>query len=300
MEAKRHSAILFAVLGLLVAPILAFADAYGAGGYGAGTYAGVPATVTTQAATSISQTSVTLNGTITDVGTTSPSVRGFVYGADTTYGATTTDSAGPFSAGPFTASVSSLTCNTAYHFAAYATSTNGVGYGSDVSFITSACPVVSSGGGGGGGGGPVAGSIGSSPLVNLDSTPPAVAVATTSAAVSTSTVETATDTVISQLQTQIKTLQAQLAALLSKSQTAFTRNLSLNMTGSDVRALQTYLDAHGFPVAQSGPGSLGNETTLFGMATYRALMKFQAANALPATGYFGPQTRGAIAARPSL
>jgi len=81
----------------------------------------------------------------------------------------------------------------------------------------------------------------------------------------------------------------------SSSAPPFTRNLQLNTAGEDVRALQSFLNANGFAVAASGSGSPGNETTTFGMATYRALVSFQAAHGLPATGYFGPLTRKLIA-----
>jgi hypothetical protein len=150
----------FILAGLVVAfsfsmPLGVFASTtYGSDAYGSGTYAGSAPIVTTDSSSAIGQTSATLGGTITSIGSTSPSVRGFVYGASTTYGATTTDSAGPFSTGSFSAAISGLTCNTGYHFAAYATSTNGIGYGSDLTFTTSACssggvvPPVSGGGGG--------------------------------------------------------------------------------------------------------------------------------------------------------
>jgi hypothetical protein len=112
--------------------------------------------------TSLSGTSATLNGSITDVGLNGTSTtEGFVYGATTAYGATTTTS-GSFGIGSFDAAISLLTCNTTYHFAAYAT--NGYfGYGNDETFTTSACPAAApapsngapvgllSGGGGGGG-----------------------------------------------------------------------------------------------------------------------------------------------------
>jgi peptidoglycan hydrolase-like protein with peptidoglycan-binding domain len=64
------------------------------------------------------------------------------------------------------------------------------------------------------------------------------------------------------------------------------------MRGDDVKELQIYLNAHGLPIATSGSGSSGNETTYFGAATQAALAKFQATNELtPAQGYFGPKTR---------
>lgn len=65
--------------------------------------------------------------------------------------------------------------------------------------------------------------------------------------------------------------------------------------GPDILALQQWLNANGYPLAQSGVGSPGQETDIFGPHTYRALLKFQAAHDLPQTGYFGPLTRAAIA-----
>ncbi|MFA5744937.1 MAG: peptidoglycan-binding protein [Candidatus Paceibacterota bacterium] len=77
--------------------------------------------------------------------------------------------------------------------------------------------------------------------------------------------------------------------------TSFARDLKLNTTGTDVKALQQYLNANGFTLSATGPGSSGNETTFFGPATTAALIRFQKANNItPAVGYFGPVTRAAI------
>lgn len=79
----------------------------------------------------------------------------------------------------------------------------------------------------------------------------------------------------------------------------FARDLKTGDTGTDVRALQTYLDTHGSPVAASGPGSTGQETEKFGALTKAALATFQAAHGIsPAAGYFGPLTRAYLAAHP--
>lgn len=75
----------------------------------------------------------------------------------------------------------------------------------------------------------------------------------------------------------------------------FTRDLTVGSRGADVKALQEFLNAKGYTVAQSGAGSVGNETEYFGPATKAALAKFQAANNIsPAVGYFGPITMKAV------
>lgn len=73
----------------------------------------------------------------------------------------------------------------------------------------------------------------------------------------------------------------------------FSRDLKVGSVGEDVRKLQKFLNANGFTVAESGPGSAGNETDWFGPATKKAVMAYQAANGIPQTGYFGPKTRAA-------
>ncbi|MES2088350.1 MAG: LamG-like jellyroll fold domain-containing protein [Patescibacteria group bacterium] len=83
----------------------------------------------------------------------------------------------------------------------------------------------------------------------------------------------------------------------------FSRNLSLHTTGLDVQELQKYLNGQGFLIAQSGVGSPGNETNLFGLLTCAALVKFQDSHAADiltpnglakGTGYFGPSTRAFV------
>jgi peptidoglycan hydrolase-like protein with peptidoglycan-binding domain len=75
----------------------------------------------------------------------------------------------------------------------------------------------------------------------------------------------------------------------------FKANLTSGSLGSEVKALQEFLNAHGFTVAASGAGSPGNETTRFGVATRAALMEYQKAKGItPAAGYFGPKTRAAV------
>src|SRR5690606_5907444 len=74
----------------------------------------------------------------------------------------------------------------------------------------------------------------------------------------------------------------------------FTRNLEVGVDGEDTRCLQQYLNETGFTVAESGPGSPGNETTLFRDLTKQAVIKWQTAKGVqPTTGTFGPLSQAA-------
>ena len=109
------------------------------------TVVGAIPTTTSSAASSITLNTATLNGTITSIGTASATVRGFNYGLTTGYGTTTTES-GTFSTGTFTSALVGLSCNTTYHFRAYATNNAGTGVSADNTFTTSPCaPTVTTG-----------------------------------------------------------------------------------------------------------------------------------------------------------
>lgn len=104
-------------------------------------------TVSTNAATSVTATTATLNGQITATGGADATQSGFAYGTDNTLAtviATTTLGAQTGTAS-FSSNISNLTCNTTYYSRAYATNSAGTGYGSISSsgFPTSACPVYS-------------------------------------------------------------------------------------------------------------------------------------------------------------
>lgn len=81
----------------------------------------------------------------------------------------------------------------------------------------------------------------------------------------------------------------------------FGRTLYVGMWGGDVRALQEFLNTDiETRVAAMGAGSLGNETDYFGVATKRALIKFQEkyrnevlipVGLMAGTGIFGVKTR---------
>jgi hypothetical protein len=75
----------------------------------------------------------------------------------------------------------------------------------------------------------------------------------------------------------------------------FKTDLTAGSLGSEVKALQQFLNTHGYTITASGAGSPGNETTIFGAATRAALVKYQTAhNITPATGYFGAKTRASV------
>src|SRR5665213_541315 len=74
----------------------------------------------------------------------------------------------------------------------------------------------------------------------------------------------------------------------------FSQTYQLWDVGPGIQSLQEFLNAQGFLLAQSGPGSPGEETVLLGLRTYHALIKYQTAHDLPQTGYFGPQTLSAV------
>ncbi|KKW31234.1 MAG: hypothetical protein UY74_C0020G0011 [Candidatus Kaiserbacteria bacterium GW2011_GWC2_52_8b] len=153
---------------------------------------------------------------------------------------------------------------------------------------------AAAGGGGGGGGGYGSGGVWEHTLSTNSSTP---------------STSSSGNSAIDALRVQIAALLAQIAALQGKAtpnvnayananaNASFKRDLETGATGDDVKALQAYLNTHGYAVSSSGAGSSGNETTKFGGLTRAALIKLQkAAGITPAAGYFGPKTRAYVAA----
>lgn len=87
----------------------------------------------------------------------------------------------------------------------------------------------------------------------------------------------------------------QVATVPAKTKFVFKNDLRLGVDHRDVKEMQKYLNAHGYVISKSGAGSPGHETTYFGAATKKALIKFQKAKKIsPATGLFGPLTRKAF------
>lgn len=105
-----------------------------------------PPTVTTDSVTPL-LTGATFSGTIVSLGgAPNATVRGFSYNTTPTLMTIGIDpgisTPGTFGTGSYSLTVSSLTCGTAYHYRAYATTVNGTGIGVDKTFSTLPCPVV--------------------------------------------------------------------------------------------------------------------------------------------------------------
>lgn len=93
--------------------------------------------------------------------------------------------------------------------------------------------------------------------------------------------------------TSVSTAAANVSASLN-------RGLDVGMRGADVRTLQVILNRDPRTrIAESGPGSPGQETELFGSLTRRAVQKFQELHGIASSGnlgygYVGPQTRAKL------
>jgi len=258
-------------------------------------------------------------GTISITATSSDSsLYGVRFAIDGTYVndfATTSPFAFSWQAGAGSHAISAIARDTAFNYATATVS---------VTVIETAPPPPASGGGGGGGGGG-----GYLPPVVVPTTPMATTTVATAAPTTPVTLQApvcanssfrkltcsqidsivklliafnANQSVIDNVRltllgapspSPVSNLPASIAAAL------FTRPLSLGMKGADVKTLQEFLNARGFTIAATGPGSSGKETTFFGPATYRAVIKFQDAyaadilipvNLKKGTGYFGPAT----------
>lgn len=94
--------------------------------------------VTTSAASSVEETTATLNGNITSLGDCGNcTTRGFEYDTDSgSPYANDTNEAGSFGTGAYALGITSLTKGELYYFRAYATNPCGTGYGSELTFLT--------------------------------------------------------------------------------------------------------------------------------------------------------------------
>ncbi|MCR4275072.1 MAG: cadherin domain-containing protein [Candidatus Campbellbacteria bacterium] len=240
-------------------------------------------TVTTDAVSSIEQTTAVGNGTISTTGGENVTARGFTFGLTTAYGATTTEN-GVFSTGVFSGSLTSLVCETLYHVKVWASNpTAGIAYGADRSFTTSTCSVEEEESGGGG--------DNKKPII------PAVPEAVPQ-----------NDTKILQtLLIQLKSLIVQFIALGGiptpemvvflgpiSEKNEYSRDLTLGDSGQDVVKLQIFLITQ-----NSGSFArtlfLVGATGYFGTRTQQALAEFQMVKGVtPSIGYFGQKTRAVV------
>ncbi|MFM8977787.1 MAG: cohesin domain-containing protein, partial [Bacteroidota bacterium] len=102
----------------------------------------VLATVSTNAVSLVTSTGATTGGNVTSDGGAAITARGVAYGTSqspTISGTTTSNGTGT---GSFSSTLTGLTSSTVYYVRAYATNSVGTAYGSQVSFTTSAAPVV--------------------------------------------------------------------------------------------------------------------------------------------------------------
>ena len=97
-----------------------------------------PPTVTTQAVTAILSTTATGNGNITATGGETPTKRGICWNLTgmPTIADNKSEQTGSFGTGAFTRPITGLIPGTLYYVRAYAESTAGLGYGSEVNFTT--------------------------------------------------------------------------------------------------------------------------------------------------------------------
>ncbi len=78
-----------------------------------------------------------------------------------------------------------------------------------------------------------------------------------------------------------------------------TKTFNKGVSHAEIKSIQQALNAHGFIIAENGPGSPGNETNFFGALTEKAVQKFQAQYGIvnsgtpQSTGYgrIGPKTK---------
>jgi len=254
-----------------------YGTGYGYGyGYGAGGVTGYGFEGTDGKATTVSVSASQTGATISYT-SSYQSKNQVAYGLTT--GMTSNSTQTGWQTGSQTISLSSLTCNTTYYYRVASTDAGGnVWYDTATyhTFTTSAC----SSGGGSTYVPPVI-----TPTTTVATTTATTTVATTTPVTVTPATSPATGLVLSCGDSGVKT---KYGSNVAKIYTA----LKLGSRGVTVKALQQFLNNNGFPVALTGTGSIGKETTLFGSLTKTALIKFQKDRGIkPADGTANVATR---------
>jgi hypothetical protein len=162
----------------------------------------------------------------------------------------------------------------------------------------SQCTSPSNGGGSGGSGG--GGSVAVASQYGSPYIPGAGFITTLTASSSAMNAASSSVAASSSLFSKLDDLKAELASLLGQrtglttSAAVFIRNLSLRITGNDVKALQVFLIAQAKGPAATKLKAHGL-TKNFGILTFNALREFQKSVGIsPASGYFGPKTRAYV------
>jgi len=139
--------------------------------------------------------------------------------------------------------------------------------------LTDVTPIIVSGGGGGGGGSYSMGGCRDVLATNYEryATFQSGTCLYASGVTSTSTTST-TNVIIPSTTTSVPAVTSGNGSLVIE---LFNTNLRLRSSGNDVKRLQQFLNAQGFTVSKVGIGSIGKESTFFGLATRAAVMKFQ-------------------------
>jgi hypothetical protein len=105
-------------------------------------------TVTTGAFSNITQNSVTVSGSVTNDGGAAVTQRGICYGTSSNPTIDNNIKTGGSGTGDFSCSLTGLSANTTYYARAYAINSEGMGYGSQISFTTArnlSAPTVTTG-----------------------------------------------------------------------------------------------------------------------------------------------------------
>ena len=122
---------------------------------------------------------------------------------------------------------------------------------------------------GGSGGGHI------SVIINPGISVPINIATTTATSTTTSTASSNTASSTASSTTDIQHSMSNIPGIQTNQTLFFVKPLKLKSEGQDVKNLQQILNNLGFAIAQSGPGSLGNETNHFGPLTIKAVKKFQ-------------------------
>ncbi|MCL5781809.1 MAG: peptidoglycan-binding protein [Patescibacteria group bacterium] len=214
--------------------------------------------------TNISANSVTLVGSVENAGNDTVMRRGFQYGYTGAFGSTASDD-GAFSAGAYSRRITGLNCGTIYIFRAFAKNSANTAYGQAMTFMTMPCSNPD--GGSLSGSNVTTGSLSRQLMSN--GSPGGNGASYQSNNLSTGGYVVQSD------DSNLSNGTRYTVPSTVKVPKDISRNLKIGDSGEDVKTLQIALNSLGYKVANSGPGSPGNEVSVFDANTEKALMKYQ-------------------------